>query len=101
MIQRGYTTSAQLGIDGGSNGGLLTGVALTQRPELFGGVISSVPLLDMLRYHKLLAGPSWMDEYGNPEVAKERRYLESYSPFHNVKPEGDYPPLFGYLREWR
>jgi prolyl oligopeptidase len=93
LHKRGYTTPSQLGIQGGSNGGLLTGVAYTQRPDLFGAVISSVPLLDMLRYHKLLAGASWMDEYGNPDNPKERKYLRSYSPFHNVSPDKTYPPL--------
>jgi prolyl oligopeptidase len=62
----------------------LTGVALTQRPELFGAVLSQVPLLDMLRYHTLLAGASWMGEYGNPDIPSERAYIEKYSPLQNA-----------------
>ncbi|PWE18555.1 S9 family peptidase [Marinicauda salina] len=95
LIAGGVTTSDQLAVQGGSNGGLLTGVMYTQRPDLWGAVISQVPLLDMLRFHLLLAGASWQDEYGFPdENPDERAFLRSISPLHNVDPETDYPPLF-------
>lgn len=92
LVERGITTADRLGIEGGSNGGLLTGVMLTRYPELFGAVVSSVPLLDMLRYHLLLAGASWMAEYGDPDDADDRAYLRKYSPYHNVAPDRTYPP---------
>ena len=95
LIERGITSTDHLGIMGGSNGGLLMGVMLTQRPDLWDAVVIQVPLLDMLRYHKLLAGASWVDEYGSPEVAEERAFLETISPYHNFGPQADYPtPLF-------
>lgn len=90
----GFTSSANIGFRGGSNGGLLAGVALTQRPDLFGAIVSQVPLLDMLRFHKLLAGASWVEEYGNPELPNERAVLEKYSPFHNVRATTKYPEAF-------
>ncbi len=80
-----------LGIMGGSNGGLLMGVMLTQRPELFNAVVVQVPLLDMLRYHKLLAGASWIDEYGNPDIPEERVWLEKLTPYQNLKKRDDFP----------
>ena len=92
LARRGFTTSKQLGIVGGSNGGLLTGVLLTQRPELFGAVISEVPLLDMLRYTLLPAGASWIAEYGDPAIPEEAAYLAEYSPYNNVRPDVAYPP---------
>lgn len=92
LARRGLTTPKQLGIVGGSNGGLLTGVLLTQRPDLFGAVISEVPLLDMLRYTLLPAGASWIAEYGDPAIPEEAAYLASYSPYNNVKPGVAYPP---------
>ena len=95
LIARGITSPAHLGIQGGSNGGLLTGVALTQRPDLFGAVVVDVPLLDMQRYNKLLAGASWMAEYGNPDVPEEWAYISRYSPYQNVREDRSYPrPLF-------
>jgi len=95
LIEQGDTTPAQLGVQGGSNGGLLTGVMYAQRPDLWGAVITQVPLLDMLRYHLLLAGASWQDEYGFPdENPQERAFLRSISPLHNVETHGDYPPVF-------
>ncbi len=93
LIRRGITTPKQLGIYGGSNGGLLTGAVAVQRPDLFGAVISAVPLLDMRRYHKLLAGNSWMAEYGNPDVAAEWSYISQYSPYHNIKTGVKYPRM--------
>lgn len=94
VIEQGFTSSAHLGVRGGSNGGLLVGVALTQRPDLFSAVLCQVPLLDMLRYNELLAGASWMEEYGNPDLPADRAYLEKYSPLQNVKAEVKYPEAF-------
>lgn len=94
LIRTKVTSAQHLGVRGGSNGGLMAGVALTQRPDLFGAVLSSVPLLDMLRFHKLLAGASWMGEYGNPDIPEERAFLEKYSPFQNLKEGTKYPEAF-------
>lgn len=94
LVARRITSPRHLGIMGGSNGGLLMGVMYTQRPDLFGAIVCQVPLLDMLRYHRLLAGASWMDEYGDPEVPEERAVLASYSPYHNVDPATVYPEIF-------
>jgi prolyl oligopeptidase len=91
LIKRKVTSPAHLGAVGGSNGGLLTGVMLTQRPDLFGAIVSMVPLLDMKRYHKLLAGASWMEEYGDPEKAEDWAVLAKYSPYQNVKKGVKYP----------
>jgi hypothetical protein len=76
---------------GGSNGGLLVGAALTQRPELFGAVVCQVPLLDMRRYHQLLAGASWMGEYGDPDDPEQWAYIGKYSPYHQVSAQQRYP----------
>jgi prolyl oligopeptidase len=92
MIQRKITSPAHLGIRGGSNGGLLTGNMLTQYPELFGAVVIQVPLLDMQRYHQLLAGASWMAEYGNPDKPEEWEFIRTFSPYHLFDPAKDYPP---------
>ncbi|MFD8497250.1 prolyl oligopeptidase family protein [Amycolatopsis sp. NPDC059657] len=92
LVTRGITTAARLGIQGGSNGGLLMGVMLTRYPELFGAIVSQVPLLDMKRYHKLLAGASWMAEYGDPDEEAEWEYISKYSPYHNVHSGQNYPP---------
>ena len=91
LMKKGITSPQKLAIEGGSNGGLLMGVMLTKRPDLFKAIVCKVPLLDMLRYTKLLAGSSWIGEYGDPEDPKMRAYLKSYSPYHQVKPTGDYP----------
>jgi len=91
LVARGLATPARLGIMGGSNGGLLVGAALTQRPDLFGAVVCQVPLLDMRRYHILLAGASWMGEYGDPDNPADWAYLARYSPYHNVHPGQRYP----------
>jgi prolyl oligopeptidase len=79
---------------GGSNGGLLMGVMITQRPDLWNAVVIQVPLLDMLRYHKLLAGASWIDEYGDPDNPEERPFLEKTSPYQNFDAGADYPTPF-------
>ncbi|MEW2504939.1 prolyl oligopeptidase family serine peptidase [Amycolatopsis sp. NPDC047767] len=92
LVTRGITTAERLGILGGSNGGLLMGVMLTRYPELFGAVVSQVPLLDMKRYHLLLAGASWMAEWGDPDVPEEWEYIAKYSPYHNVHKGRTYPP---------
>jgi prolyl oligopeptidase len=94
LVRRGITTRSQLGVMGGSNGGLLMGVMFTQRPDLFAAVVCQVPLLDMLRYHLLLAGASWMDEYGDPDDPEERAFLERLSPYHNLKPDVSYPEIY-------
>ncbi|WP_306397849.1 prolyl oligopeptidase family serine peptidase [Telluria beijingensis] len=91
LVARGLTTPARLGIMGGSNGGLLVGAALTQRPDLFGAVVCQVPLLDMRRYHLLLAGASWMGEYGDPDDPADWAFLSRYSPYHNLRPGQAYP----------
>jgi prolyl oligopeptidase len=93
LIKAGITKPQHLGIMGGSNGGLLVGAVMVQRPELFGAVVCSVPLLDMQRYHKLLAGNSWMAEYGNPDKADEWAYISKYSPYQNVKKGVKYPKV--------
>jgi prolyl oligopeptidase len=88
LVARRITRPARLGIQGGSNGGLLVGAVVVQRPELFGAVVCQVPLLDMRRYHLLLAGASWMAEYGNPDDPDEWAYIRAYSPYQNV-PRGE------------
>ena len=94
LIARNITSAKHLGIMGGSNGGLLMGAVMIKRPDLFGAVVSEVPLFDMKRYHQLLAGASWMDEYGDPDDADEWAYIQVYSPYQNVVREKVYPPLF-------
>ena len=92
LIRRGIAQPPQIGIRGGSNGGLLIGAVLLQRPDLFGAAVAQVPLLDMKRYHKLLAGASWMGEYGDPDVPAEWAYISKYSPYQNVRKDMRYPP---------
>jgi prolyl oligopeptidase len=91
LIATGVTRPAQLGIQGGSNGGLLVGAVMLQRPDLFNAVVSQVPLLDMRRYHRLLAGASWMAEYGDPDDPADWAFIARYSPYHNV-PQGTILP---------
>ena len=93
LIKRKITSPKHLGILGGSNGGLLVGVMLTQRPELFGAVVCQVPLLDMRRYNKLLAGASWMAEYGDPDQPADWEFISKYSPYQNVSKDKKYPPV--------
>jgi prolyl oligopeptidase len=93
LVDRGITTVAQLAASGGSNGGLLMGIMLTQYPELFGALVCSVPLLDMRRFHLLLAGASWVAEYGNPDDPADWEFIEKYSPYHNISADRHYPPL--------
>ena len=92
LIDRRITSPRHLGVQGGSNGGLLTGNMLTQYPELFGAVVVQVPLLDMKRYNKLLAGASWMAEYGNPDTA-DWEFIRTFSPYHLFDPGKSYPPV--------
>ena len=94
IIGSGLTSSEHLGIRGGSNGGLLVTAVMVQRPELFRAIISAVPLIDMLRYHKLLAGASWMAEYGNPDLPDHHAFISGYSPYQLVSPEVKYPEIF-------
>jgi prolyl oligopeptidase len=94
LIAKKITSPQHLGIMGGSNGGLLMGVAFTQRPDLYEAVLCQVPLLDMQRYNKLLAGASWMGEYGNPDIPEEWAYISKYSPYQNLKKDMDYPEVF-------
>ena len=94
LIERNITTPDHLGIQGGSNGGLLVGAVMVQRPELFDAMVCQVPLLDMKRYHKLLAGASWMAEYGDPDDPEQWQYIGAYSPYQNVSAEAEYPKAF-------
>jgi prolyl oligopeptidase len=91
LIRRQVTSPAHLGIQGGSNGGLLVGNMLTRTPELFGAVVCQVPLLDMRRYHTLLAGASWMGEYGNPDIPEEWEFIRTFSPYHRLREGVKYP----------
>ena len=96
LIEKGITSKDHLGIEGRSNGGLLVGATFTQRPDLFNAVICGVPLLDMYRYDKLLAGASWVDEYGDPDNPKEWEFIRKYSPYQNLKKGTEYPEVFFY-----
>ena len=95
LVDSGVTTREQLGATGGSNGGLLMGVMLTRYPQLFGALAIAVPLLDMKRYHLLLAGASWMAEYGDPDSADWDDFLGAYSPYQHIRPASEvtYPPV--------
>ena len=93
LIARQVTSPERLGIKGGSNGGLLVGNMYARRPELFAAVVCQVPLLDMRRFNTLLAGASWMGEYGNPDLPEEWAFIKAFSPYHMIDPARDYPPL--------
>ncbi|MFJ2091111.1 prolyl oligopeptidase family protein [Streptomyces sp. NPDC087901] len=93
LVTRGITTPAMLGATGGSNGGLLMGAMVTGYPELFGAIVAQVPLLDMLRFHELLAGASWIAEYGDPDNEDDREHLRGLSPYHRLAAGRAYPPL--------
>ena len=93
LVRRGLTTPAQLGIMGGSNGGLLVSASMVERPELFGAVVCQVPLIDMLRYTQIGAGASWEAEYGDPARPADRAWILKYSPYQNVSPGKRYPPV--------
>jgi prolyl oligopeptidase len=93
LVSRGITTVGQLGARGGSNGGLLMGIMLTQYPEKFGALVCDVPLLDMKRYHLLLAGASWVAEYGDPDNPDDWEFISEYSPYQNISSTRQYPPV--------
>jgi prolyl oligopeptidase len=93
LIKHRYTAPAHLAIGGGSNGGLLVGAAVTQRPDLFTAVVCSYPLLDMVRYHRFLVASYWVPEYGSADKPEQFAFLKAYSPYHNVKPGADYPSV--------
>ncbi|MFJ6866553.1 prolyl oligopeptidase family protein [Streptomyces termitum] len=93
LVARGITTPGLLGASGGSNGGLLMGAMLTRYPELFGAIVCQVPLLDMTRFHKLLAGASWIAEYGDPDDEADLPHLLDLSPYHRIEPAAAYPPV--------
>ncbi|HEU5084711.1 MAG TPA: prolyl oligopeptidase family serine peptidase [Acidimicrobiales bacterium] len=93
LVERGVTTHDQLGCTGGSNGGLLVGNMYVRSPELWGAIVCQVPLLDMRRYHLLLAGASWMAEYGDPDDPADWAFMQEWSPYHQVDPDRAYPPL--------
>ncbi|HYL03523.1 MAG TPA: prolyl oligopeptidase family serine peptidase [Steroidobacteraceae bacterium] len=94
IVRRGVTTSRQLGIMGGSNGGLLVSANMVERPALFGAVVCQVPLIDMIRYTHIGAGASWEAEYGDPDKPADRAWILKYSPYQNVKQGERYPPVF-------
>jgi prolyl oligopeptidase len=96
LIDRGVTSPARLGCEGGSNGGLLVGNMLTHYPHLFGAIACLVPLLDMRRFTKLSAGASWIAEYGDPDIPEEWEFIETFSPYHNLKSGVTYPPVLFY-----
>lgn len=91
LIREGYTSPSRLAMQGASNGGLLVGVAMTQRPELFGVALPAVGVMDMLRFHKFTIGWAWVSEYGSADSASQFPVLKAYSPLHNLKPGTDYP----------
>jgi prolyl oligopeptidase len=93
LIRRGYTSASRLAIRGGSNGGLLVGAAMTQRPELFRAVACHVPLLDMVRYHLFGAGKTWISEYGSADDPEQFKAILAYSPYQHVKKGTPYPAL--------
>lgn len=93
LVKEKWTTAKRLAIRGGSNGGLLVGTAMAQRPELYGSVICAVPLLDMVRYHLYGSGKTWIPEYGDPEKPEELKVLAAYSPYHHIVENGTYPQL--------
>src|SRR3546814_3746558 len=91
---RGITSPQHLGIMGGVQGGLLVGTAFTQRPDLFGAAIVQIPLFDMLRYHEIGRGASWIGEYGDPRIPEQRAWIEGYSPYQKIVAGVDYPSPF-------
>jgi prolyl oligopeptidase len=94
LVARKITSPRHLGIMGGSQGGLLVAATFLMRPDLFNAVVSEVPLMDMKRYNKLLAGASWMAEYGNPDIPEEWAYIKTWSPYQMVRPDVHYPEVF-------
>lgn len=97
LVRTGVSAKGKIAISGRSNGGVLVGAAMTQRPDLYGAVISGSPIKDMWRYDKMLAGASWVAEYGDPDVPGDWAFLSKYSPYHNIRKGVKYPPIFLYL----
>ncbi|ABC63851.1 prolyl oligopeptidase family serine peptidase [Erythrobacter litoralis] len=91
---RGFTSAEHLGIQGGSQGGLLVGTAFTQRPDLFNAAIVQIPLFDMLRYHLIGRGASWIGEYGDPRIPEQREWIEGYSPYQKLTKDKDFPRIY-------
>ena len=94
LIARNITSQPRLGVMGGSQGGLFMGAMLTQRPDLINAAVIAVPLFDMLRFHTLLAGASWIGEYGDPRIPEQRAWIEEYSPYQRLSADADYPEVF-------
>ena len=97
LVRTGVSARGKIAISGRSNGGVLVGAAMTQRPDLYGAVISGSPIKDMWRYDKMLAGASWVAEYGDPDVPEDWAFLSKYSPYQNIRKGVKYPPIFLYL----
>jgi len=97
LVATGASIKGKIAISGRSNGGVLVGAAMTQRPDLYGAVISGSPIKDMRRYDKMLAGASWVAEYGDPDVPEDWAFLSKYSPYHSIRKGVTYPPIFLYL----
>jgi prolyl oligopeptidase len=97
LVRAGISAKGRIAISGRSNGGVLVGAAMTQRPDLYGAVISGSPIKDMWRYDKMLAGASWVAEYGDPDEPRDWDFLSKYSPYHNIRKGVKYPPIFLYL----
>jgi prolyl oligopeptidase len=94
LIRERFTSTPRLAMAGGSNGGLLVGACLTQRPDLFGAALPAVGVMDMLRYHKFTIGWAWTSDYGDPDTKEGFEMNIKYSPLHNLKPGTNYPPTF-------
>ncbi|MXP10492.1 prolyl oligopeptidase family serine peptidase [Pseudoblastomonas halimionae] len=97
LVAQDLTTPGRIAASGRSNGGVLVGAVANQRPDLYGAIISGSPLIDMRRYNKLLAGASWIAEYGNPDVPEDWAFMRAWSPYQNMQPDPDYPAVFYYL----
>ncbi|MBX7496880.1 prolyl oligopeptidase family serine peptidase [Qipengyuania sp. 6B39] len=97
LVAERLATPGKIAASGRSNGGVLVGAVANQRPDLYGAIISGSPLIDMRRYNKLLAGASWMAEYGNPDVPSDWAFMRAWSPYQNMRPSADYPAVFYYL----
>jgi len=94
LIANHYTTASNLAIRGGSNGGLLVGACITQRPDLYGATLPAVGVMDMLRFHKFTIGWAWTSDYGSSDDPDQFKAIYAYSPLHNLKPGTKYPPTF-------